>query len=66
MHKIAINSFEKMNYPTAVDNWVNVGSYHKVDKTEGASDQFQIWIFNFWSYGHLMAVKGKNPIMNYE
>ena len=55
-----------MNYPTAVDNWVNVGSYHKVDKTEGASDQFQIWIFNFWSYGHLMAVKGKNPIMNYE
>ena len=24
---LAINSFEKMNYPTAVDNWVNVGSY---------------------------------------
>ena len=39
-----------MNYPTAVDNWVNVGSYSKVDKTEGASDQFQIWISIF---GHM-------------
>ena len=52
-----------MNYPTAVDNWVNVGSNHKVDETEGASDQFQII---FWPYGHLMAVRGKNPIMNYK
>ena len=39
---------------------------HKVDKTEGASDQFPIWIFNFWPYGQLRAVMGKNPIMNYE
>ena len=39
---------------------------HKVYKTEGASDQFPIWIFNFWPYGQLRAVRGKNPIMNYE
>ena len=39
---------------------------HKVDKTEGALDQFPIWIFMFWPYGQLRAVRGKNPIMNYE
>jgi hypothetical protein len=32
---------------------------HKVNKTEGASDQFPIWIFNFWPYGKLRAVRGK-------
>ena len=39
---------------------------HRVDITEGASSQFLTWIFNFGSYGQLRAVRGKNPIMNYE
>ena len=29
---------------------------------EGASDQFPIWIFNFWPYGQLRAIRGKNLI----
>ena len=32
------------------------GQKHKVDKTEGASDQFPIWIFNFWPYGQPRAI----------
>ena len=40
-----------------VDNIVPIDD--KVDKTEGASDQFPIWIFNFWPYGPLMALRGK-------
>ena len=40
------------------------GYRHKVDKTEGASDKFPIWIFNFWPYGQLRAVREKNTIMN--
>ena len=39
---------------------------HKVDKTEGASDQFSIWIFNFWPYGQLRAVASKGKKSNYE
>ena len=35
----------------------------KVDITEGASAQFPTWIFNFWPYGQLRAVRGK---INYE
>ena len=29
---------------------------HKVDKTEGASEQFPTWIFTFWPYGQFRAV----------
>ena len=36
-----------------VDNIVPIDD--KVDKTEGASDQFPIWIFNFWPYGQPRA-----------
>ena len=32
---------------------------NKVDKTETASDQLPIWIFNFWPYGQFRAVKRK-------
>ena len=36
----------------------------KVDKTDGALDQFPIWIFNFWLYVQLREVRGKNSIMS--
>ena len=39
---------------------------HKVNRTEGASDQFPMWIFNFWPYGQLRVVRGKIQLhMNY-
>ena len=38
----------------------NKRKIHNVDITEGASDQFLTWIFNFGPYGQLRAV-----IMNY-
>ena len=40
-----------------VDNIVPIDD--KVDKKDGASDQFPIWIFNFWPYGPLRAVRRK-------
>ena len=33
-----------------------VTSVHNVNIIEGASVQFQIWIFNFWPYGQLRRV----------
>ena len=41
-----------------------VAFHHKVDKTEGASEQFSIDIFNFLPYGQLRAVREKK--FNYE
>ena len=35
-------------------------------RLEILSYHFPIWYFNFWPYGQLRAVRGKNPIMNYE
>ena len=37
------------------NNWEK----HKVDITEDASAQVPIWIFNFWPYWQLRAVRGK-------
>jgi hypothetical protein len=36
---------------------------HKVEITEGALAKFLTWIFTFWPFGQLRAVKGK---INYE
>ena len=43
--------------------YINTHPYscsHKVNITEGASVQFPIWIFNFWSHGQLRAALKKN------
>ena len=49
----------KLKQPFCHHDVANEDSSHKIDKTEGTSDQFPIWIFNFWSYGQLRAVRGK-------
>ena len=52
-----------MNFQT-LKLQLNAG--HKIDITEVASDQFLIWIFNFWPYEQFRAVRGKSNVMNYE
>ena len=39
---------------------------HKLDKTEGASDQFSDMDFQFLAIWAAQGSRGKNPIMNYD
>ena len=32
---------------------------HTVEIREGASAELPLWIFNFWPYGQLRAIRGK-------
>ena len=48
--------------PKQRTTWYSMDLYHKGDITEGALVLYATWIFNFWPYKHLRAIRGNNQL----